>query len=94
MEWRREVSALGLLFLELGAEDAEHVVNGCFLKVGFVDEQLAGSAENTLGSDKPYVLELVNDPSVDFILESIKIDVLSERFFGVAVNVDNLSGKH
>ncbi len=80
-----------LLLLEFRLEYGYDIVNGVLLKVGLVDECLARSVEHILGCDATHILEGIDHPSVDLILELVKIDVLIHLVGGVTVHIYGIS---
>lgn len=77
-----------LLILKLGFENREQVVDGVFLKIGFVDNRLAVHRKDIFGCNASDALESVDNPCVNFVLEFVKIDIIVEVFAVVAVYVD------
>lgn len=83
-----------LFFLELGFEDADHIVHCVLFKVGAVDKLLTRGVEHILRCDATHILEGVDDPCVDFILEFIQVDIFVNLFGGVTVNIDGVACEH
>ena len=83
-----------LLVLEFGLKYAYEVVDGVFLEVRLFNEGLTWSVEHALCGHTAYVLQCVDYPSVDFVLEFVKVDVLLEGLFSIAVHVYDVSCEH
>ncbi len=81
-----------LLILKFRFQYIEHLVDGAFLKVGFVDYLLAWHVEDGFCRGAADAFEGVDNPAVDFVAEFIKINVVA--VLCEAVNVDLVAGQH
>ncbi len=46
------------------------------------------------GGDKSHILEGLDHPGIDFVLEFVEIDILFLHLVALTVDVDHISGKH
>ena len=76
------------LVFKFSLEDGNHLINGVLFKVGLLDEKVTRHCKHVFGGDAADVLECVDDPSVDFVLELVEIDVVVELLAGVAIYID------
>ena len=80
---------------ELGAQHLEHVVDGLFLEVGFLNEHVAGSSEHCLGGVESDALDGVDNPLVYLVRELVEVDVLVSLLFAYLTEyVDGILGEH
>ena len=70
------------------------MVDGRLLEVGFLDEHFARSVEDALGRHETDVLESLDYPAVNLVLEFLKIYILLKRLLSVAIDVDDITGEH
>ena len=76
------------LFLKLCPEYIKQVVNRIFLEVGTVNQVLTRSAQYRFGGGETHILECLDYPLVNLVLELIQVDVFLAFGLNVTVNVD------
>lgn len=84
------------LLFKLCSQYAEQLVNSLLLEVGSGDEHLTWSVEYLLSSVEANVLDGVDNPLVNFVIEFIEVDILLVLILVVelAEYVDGVFGKH
>ena len=73
------------LILKLSPEDGKQVIDGVLLEVGTVDEFFTRRAQHRLGSGETHILECLDYPLVNLVLELVEIDILLALGLDIAV---------